>query len=152
MNFTALDLTWMQHALQLARLAETKGEVPIGAVLVHNNEIIAEGWNRPISSCDPTAHAEIIALRLGAQQLNNYRLNDTTLYVTLEPCAMCAGAIVHARLQRLVFAAPDPRAGAIGSVFNILEEKQLNHRVTYQHGLLHDECSMLLKNFFRNKR
>lgn len=152
MNTIHNDTFWLQHALKLAQAAESAGEVPVGAVLVANNEIIAEGWNRPISSCDPTAHAEIIALRLGAAKLGNYRLMDTTLYVTLEPCAMCAGAMVHARIKRLVFGSYDPRAGAVGSVFNILEEKQLNHRIDYSGGLLDEECSVLLKNFFKAKR
>jgi tRNA(adenine34) deaminase len=146
------DIYWLQHALQLAKQAETAGEVPVGAVLVLDDQIISEGWNRPITTCDPTAHAEIIALREGAKQLNNYRLLNTTLYVTLEPCAMCASAIVHARVQRVVFGAYDPRAGAAGSVFNIFAAKQLNHQVNYTGGILTDECSTLLKNFFQQKR
>jgi tRNA(adenine34) deaminase len=146
------DIFWLRHALQLAEQARTAGEVPVGAVLVREEKIIGEGWNQPISARDPTAHAEIIALRQGAQFLDNYRLLNTTLYVTLEPCAMCAGAMVHARISRLVFGATDPRAGAAGSVFNIIEEKKLNHQVIYLGGVLGAECSALLKNFFQAKR
>jgi tRNA(adenine34) deaminase len=146
------DIFWLQHALQLAKQAEVAGEVPIGAVLVLDNKIIGEGWNRPITSCDPTAHAEVIALRAGAKRLNNYRLLNTTLYVTLEPCAMCAGAIVYARVNRLVFGTFDPRAGAVGSVFNILQEERLNHRVDFTSGVLQEECSAMLKSFFKKKR
>ncbi len=146
------DIAWLQHALQLAKQAEAAGEVPVGAVLVLDNQILSEGWNQPITTCDPTAHAEIIALRQGAKQLSNYRLLNTTLYVTLEPCAMCASAIVHARVQRVVFGAYDPRAGAAGSVFNIFTEKKLNHLVDYTGGVLEKECSELLKKFFQQKR
>lgn len=146
------DLKYMQRALELAREAQINGEVPIGAVLVHNNEIIAKTYNQPIKQCDPTAHAEILALRLGAQKLDNYRLLDTTLYVTLEPCAMCASALVHARVKRLVFATADPKAGAVISHFNLFDSLVLNHRVQYEHGLLADESSELLKTFFKARR
>src|SRR5512145_1042511 len=122
------DQHFMRRALALAREAEVAGEVPVGAVLVRDATIVGEGWNRPLTSCDPTAHAEIVALRAGAQTLGSYRLTDTTLYVTLEPCAMCAGAMVHARVRRLVFAAADPRAGAAGTVFNLVQHSSLNHR------------------------
>ena len=146
------DLHYMQHALELAREAQASGEVPIGALLVHNNEIIATAYNQPIIKCDPTAHAEILALREGAQKLENYRLLDTTLYVTLEPCAMCAAALVHARVKRLVFATADPKAGAVISHFNLLDSPILNHKVAWEQGVLADEASELLKIFFRAKR
>ena len=123
-----VDRLFMARALELAREAERAGEVPVGAVVVKDGVIVGEGWNRPISTHDPSAHAEMIAMRAAAQALENYRLLDTTLYVTLEPCAMCAGAMVHARVSRLVYAATDPRAGAAGSVFNILQHTALNHR------------------------
>lgn len=142
----------MSHALDLAREAERAGEVPVGAVIVKDGAIVGEGWNRPIGTHDPTAHAEIIALRAAARTLGTYRLLDTTLYVTLEPCAMCAGAMVHARVKRLVFAARDPRAGAAGSVFNIVQHEALNHRLTVEGGILADECSALLRGFFLARR
>jgi tRNA(adenine34) deaminase len=149
---SAADLYFMSHALQLAREAERAGEVPVGAVVVKDGAIVGEGWNRPISTNDPTAHAEIVALRAAAQALGTYRLLDTTLYVTLEPCAMCAGAMVHARVKRLVFAAKDPRAGAAGSVFDIVQHDALNHRLTAEGGILADECSALLRGFFLVRR
>lgn len=148
----ATDSDWMQHALTLADRAQQEGEVPVGAVLVLNGELIAEGWNRPIAAHDPTAHAEIMALRAGAAKLGNYRLNDTTLYVTLEPCVMCAGAMVHARIRRLVYGASDPKAGAIQSVFNILDSTRLNHRVEHAGGLLAEECGGMLSRFFEARR
>ncbi len=146
------DLKWMQHALALAQRAADEGEVPVGAVLVKDNQMIAEGWNRPIASHDPTAHAEIMTLRAGAAQLQNYRLGDTTLYVTLEPCAMCAGAIIHARVARLVFGAHDPKGGAAGSVFTVLPGDQLNHRVICEKGLLATPCGDILSSFFAARR
>ena len=146
------DIDWMQYALRLAERAEQEGEVPVGAVLVLNDEIIGEGWNRPIAAHDPTAHAEVMALRAGAAKMGNYRLNDTTLYVTLEPCVMCAGAMVHARIKRLVFGASDPKSGAIVSVFNILDSARLNHRVEYVSGILSDECGGMLSQFFEARR
>lgn len=146
------DTDWMQYALKLAERAQQEGEVPVGAVLVLNDEIIGAGWNRPIAAHDPTAHAEIMALRAGAEKLGNYRLNNTTLYVTLEPCVMCAGAMVHARIKRLVFGASDPKAGAIKSVFNILDSARLNHRVEYVGGILSDECGAMLSRFFEARR
>lgn len=152
MSENLIDLQFMQHALQLAAHAEKQGEVPIGAVLVKNNEIIAEGYNQPIATNDPTAHAEIIALRTAAQQLKNYRLIDTTLYVTLEPCAMCVGALIHARIQRLVFGAFDPRAGAVKSVFPLIDSPHFNHQISWQGGLLSDACSTVLKEFFQSRR
>ena len=149
---TGNDEYWMRRALELAERAQAQGEVPVGAVLVMGEDCIAEGWNRSISAHDPSAHAEITALRTAASNLQNYRLPGTTLYVTLEPCAMCAGAIVLARIKRLVYAAADPRTGAAGSVFNILQTGQLNHRVELTGGILEQESAMLLQTFFRNRR
>lgn len=146
------DVVFMTRALELARAAEGAGEVPVGAVVVHDGRVVGEGSNRPISGRDPTAHAEIVALRAAAQTLGSYRLIDTTLYVTLEPCAMCAGAMVHARVKRLVFAARDPRAGAAGSVFNIVSHPALNHSIECAEGVLDAECSGLLRDFFRARR
>ncbi len=142
----------MSRALELARRAEADGEVPVGAVIVRDDSIVAEGWNRPIGTCDPTAHAEIVALRAAGEILRTYRLTDTTLYVTLEPCAMCASAMVHARVKRLVFGALDPRAGAAGSVFNIVQHASLNHRVECTGGVLSGDCSALLRQFFVARR
>ncbi|MFK5985961.1 MAG: tRNA adenosine(34) deaminase TadA [Pseudomonadota bacterium] len=146
------DKYWMQYALQQARLAEQQDEVPIGAVLVKDNEIIASGYNQPIKNVDPTAHAEIICLRNAAIILNNYRLPDTTLYVSLEPCAMCAGAIIQARVKRLVYGAYEPRSGAIKSVFKIFDQSQLNHKVATTAGILEKESANLLRIFFKQKR
>jgi tRNA(adenine34) deaminase len=146
------DQYWMQRALELARQAEKMGEVPVGAVLVLNNECVAEAWNQPIAARDPTAHAEMLALRQAGQKLGNYRLNGTTLYVTLEPCTMCAGAIIHARVARVVFGATDPRAGAGGSVFQILDSDNLNHRVQITGGVLESACTRILQDFFKKKR
>lgn len=142
----------MSRALELARMAQDAGEVPVGAVIVKEGSIIAEGWNRPIGTSDPTAHAEIIALREAARALDTYRLLDTTLYVTLEPCAMCAGAMVHARVRRVVYGATDPRAGAAGSVFNIVQHAALNHRVELTGGVQAEECGALLRGFFLARR
>lgn len=151
-DFTEFDHHCMQRAFELAATAEEKGEVPVGAVLVKDGEVIAEGFNQPILNHDPTAHAEMVALRVAGQMLENYRLVDTTLYVTLEPCAMCAMAMVHARVSRVVFATTDPRTGAAGSVINILQNPSFNHQCTTESGLLQEECSGQLKRFFRNKR
>jgi len=142
----------MRRALELARSAEQAGEVPVGAVLVKDEEIIAEGWNCPISTNDPTAHAEIIALRAGGLALNNYRLVDSTLYVTLEPCAMCMTAIVHARVKRLVFGAYDPKRGAVCNALQLADAGFLNHKVEWTGGVLEEECSALLKAFFKGRR
>ena len=147
-----LDTTFMTRALDLARIAEAAGEVPVGAVIAREGKILAEGWNRPISTRDPTAHAEIVALREAGRVLETYRLSDTTLYVTLEPCPMCAGAMVHARVRRLVFAATDPRAGAAGTVFNIVQHPALNHRIECTSGVLAGECGSLLRKFFVARR
>jgi tRNA(adenine34) deaminase len=146
------DSKFMRRALELARNAEAAGEVPVGAVVVRDGEVVAEGWNRPISSCDPTAHAEIIALRAAGAALGTYRLTDTTLYVTLEPCPMCAGAMVHARVRRLVYGATDPRAGAAGTVFNIIQHPALNHRIACTGGVLAEDCATQLRDFFVARR
>ncbi len=151
-QFSADDVKWMQHALQLAKVAQQQQEVPVGAVLVSGNEFIAEGWNCPIGTLDATAHAEIMALREGAKKIKNYRLVNTTLYVTLEPCLMCVGALVHARVSRVVFGAFEPKTGAVDSAFQLRDALQLNHRIEYQGGLLAGECSEMLKNFFRERR
>jgi tRNA(adenine34) deaminase len=149
---TSTDALFMLRALELARTAEAAGEVPVGAVVVKDGAIIGEGWNRPITTRDPSAHAEMIAMRAAAHALGNYRLLDTTLYVTLEPCAMCAGAMVHARVKRLVYAATDPRAGAAGSVFNIVQHAALNHRLEVCGGLMAEECGTVLRTFFTSRR
>ena len=146
------DSRFMARALDLAREAERAGEVPVGAVIVKDDAIVGEGWNRPISTNDPTAHAEIVALRNAARRLGTYRLLDTTLYVTLEPCPMCAGAMVHARVKRLVYAATDPRAGAAGTIFNVVQHPSLNHRVECEAGLMAEECGTLLRAFFQGRR
>jgi tRNA(adenine34) deaminase len=150
------DLDPLRAALAEARAAELAGEVPVGALIVHQNEIIARGQNRVLRDHDPTAHAEIVALRAAARHVENYRLpqedGGCTLYTTLEPCAMCAGAILHARVARLVYAAPDPKAGACGSVLAVLNHPQLNHQVEVVSGLLAEECGALLTNFFRQRR
>ncbi len=143
---------WMRHALTLAKRAWDEGEVPVGAVLVHNNQVIGEGWNRPIGRHDPTAHAEIMALRQGGAVLQNYRLIDTTLYVTLEPCVMCAGAMVHSRIGQLVFGARDAKTGAAGSLIDVLHHPGMNHRVDIIEGVLSDDCAALLSDFFRHRR
>lgn len=146
------DEKWMQHALVLAARAERAGEVPIGAVLVFDDALLAEGWNQPIFARDPTAHAEIVALRSAAARLGNYRLPGSTLYVTLEPCAMCAGAIVHARVARVVYGAADSHSGAGGSVFNLLAAPALNHRADVVAGVLGEVCGQQLRAFFKQKR
>ena len=146
------DVDFMRIALEAARGAQAAGEVPVGAVLVRGDEVIATGANRPISGCDPTAHAEIEALRAGGRALGSYRLNDTTLYVTLEPCVMCASAIVHARVARLVFGAWDSKAGAAGSTANVVTFPAMNHRVDVFGGVLVEECGPLLTDFFAARR
>ncbi len=150
--FTERDHYWMQRAIQLAEQAAQAGEVPIGALLVLNDEVVGEGYNRPIREHDPTAHAEIVALRDAASRIGNYRLLDTTLYVTLEPCMMCAGAMVHARIKKLIYGATDPKAGAVVSKVNLLEQTFLNHRVEHAGGLLSDTCGHLLSQFFKCRR
>ena len=146
------DEDFLRAAISAALEAQASGEVPVGAVIVRAGEIIATGRNRVITDHDPTAHAEIVALRAAGLVLGNYRLENCELYTTLEPCAMCAGAILHARIRRLVYAAPDPKAGACGSVLSVLNHPQLNHRVNVTSGLLADECGAMLTNFFRSRR
>lgn len=152
MTDLAIDQHWMRRALDLAAAGAAAGEVPVGCVIVHAGEVIGAGWNRPIGAHDPTAHAEIVALRAAAQRLTNYRLIDTTLYVTLEPCVMCVGAMVHARVGRLVYGAPDPKTGAVESAFRLLEVDLHNHRVAVTGGVLADQCGVLLRDFFRARR
>jgi tRNA(adenine34) deaminase len=142
----------MRAALSLAQHARDAGEVPVGAVVVKDGEIIGRGFNQPITSSDPTSHAEIIALREAAAKLRNYRLVDCELYVTLEPCMMCVGAMLHARLKRVVFGAADPKTGACGSVVNLPAEERLNHHADFEGGVLADECGEMLRAFFREKR
>lgn len=146
------DEAWMRHAIRLAQRAEQQGEVPVGAVLVLNDRCLAEGWNQPIQTCDATAHAEIVALRQAGQQLQNYRLLDTTLYVTLEPCVMCMGAIAHARVKRLVFGAYDPKRGAVCHALQLSDAAFLNHRVAWSGGILEQSCAELLSDFFKARR
>ncbi len=147
------DIAFMKRALELARRAEQEGEVPVGAVLVRDGGIIGEGWNRPIGSSDPSAHAEIRALRDAGARVGNYRLPDTTLYVTLEPCPMCAGALIHARVARVVFGSYDPKGGAAGSVFDLLPpDERFNHRLECEGGVLAAECGELLRGFFQRRR
>ena len=142
----------MRLALEQAQLAQAQEEVPVGAVLVKDNQLISSGHNQPISGCDPSAHAEMVALRHAAIQLNNYRLNGTALYVTLEPCVMCLGAIIHARVERLVFATKDPRAGAVVSAFKLAEPGLFNHDIIWSEGVLQAECAAILTGFFKRKR
>ena len=151
-NQSEIDLKWMQYALQLAERAELADEVPVGAVLVKGDKMLAEGWNQPIGLCDPTAHAEIVALRAAGRALGNYRLCDTTLYVTLEPCVMCVGAITHARVERLVFGAPDPKRGAVESAFELMQPGKFNHHVACEGGVLVEPCAALLRAFFKRRR
>lgn len=146
------DKVWMRHALQLAEFATIQGEIPVGAVIVQAGECIAEGWNQSVLCHDPTAHAEIVALRKAAQFFKNYRLIDTTLYVTLEPCVMCAGAIIQARVKRVVFGAYDPKAGSAGSRFDILRDTRHNHQVECVSGILAEECGECLTSFFNQRR
>lgn len=146
------DQLFMREALGLAALAASQGEVPVGAVVVSQGAIVGRGFNRPITSNDPTSHAEIVALRDAAQHLNNYRLIDCTLYVTLEPCAMCVGAMLHARLARVVWGAPEPKSGACGSVINLPTEDKLNHHTTFAGGVLGEESKAILREFFRQRR
>ena len=145
------DALWMQLALEQARLAESQGEVPVGAVLVIGEALVAAGYNAPISGCDPSAHAEIAVLRKAAGQLHNYRLPTSTLYVTIEPCTMCMGAIIHSRVQRVVFGAREPRAGAVVSQLKLAEQDFYNHRVEVTEGVLADECGALVSSFFRSR-
>ena len=146
------DIQYMQEALAEARSAAATGEVPIGAVLVHEGQILARSGNRTIRDCDPTAHAEIVALREAARLLGNYRLADTTLYVTIEPCSMCSGAILQARVPRLVYGADDPKGGAVCSCFEILSHPRVNHQVEVTSGVLSAECAAIIQSFFAARR
>jgi tRNA(adenine34) deaminase len=139
-------------AIAEAKKAESAGEVPVGAIVVFNEAVVARGFNQPISSNDPTAHAEIIALREAGRTVGNYRLAGATIYCTVEPCMMCAGAMIHARIARLVFGTPDPRAGSAGSIYNVLTDPRLNHQVEVVSGIREDECATLLREFFARKR
>ncbi len=159
-RFVAIDLQpvpgedewFMRMALEEARRAGEEGEVPVGAILVSGGKVIGRGRNRPIALCDPTAHAEMLAIREGAAQARNYRLAGTTLYTTLEPCVMCAGALLQARVQRLVFGAEDSKAGAVKSLYGLLADDRLNHRVEVTSGVLEEECREILRRFFRERR
>lgn len=150
--FISSDERWMEEALALAECAANIGEVPVGAVVVLNDEIIGRGWNQVISGNDPTAHAEVVALRDAAQRLNNYRLVGASLYVTIEPCSMCAGAIVHSRVERVVFGTTEPKAGAVVSQNTFFDQPFLNHCVSWQGGVLADRCSERISRFFRERR
>ncbi len=147
-----LDQKWMAYALSLAEQAEAANEIPVGAVLVKDNRVVAEGWNLSIANHDACGHAEIRALREGGKEIQNYRLIDCTLYVTLEPCPMCAGALVHARVKRLVYGAGDYKTGAAGSVFNLLENDKLNHQVEVTGGVLAEQCASKISDFFKRRR
>jgi len=142
----------MRHAIRLAERAERQGEVPVGAIVVRDNQCIAEGWNVPIGSHDPTAHAEVVAMRSAGVALENYRLTDATLYVTLEPCVMCIGAMSHARIKRLVFGAYDPKRGAVCNALSLTDASFLNHRISWDGGVLETECSEMLRDFFKARR
>ncbi|QWD78498.1 tRNA adenosine(34) deaminase TadA [Polynucleobacter sp. MWH-Svant-W18] len=152
MSQAELDRQFMQQALEQANLAALAGEVPVGAVLVRNGQVISKGFNQPITHHDPSAHAEMLALRQAALSEKNYRLPGTTLYVTLEPCVMCAGAILHARVERIVFGATDPKTGAAGSVLDVFSSKQINHQTTAEGGVMGEECGQLLRDFFKERR
>ncbi len=146
------DIEFMRRAIALAEQAAAVGEVPVGALVVKDGEIIAEGYNQPITSCDPTGHAEIIALRNASTALQNYRLSGCDLYVTIEPCTMCVGAMIHARIGKIVFGAPEPRAGALESQLRLMDENHYNHSITWQGGVLAEECGEIISSFFRRKR
>jgi len=149
---TEEDIHWMKHALMLADKAESIGEVPVGACVVLNGEVIGEGYNSPITDNDPSAHAEMRAVKEAAERVENYRLIDATLYVTLEPCSMCAGMLVHARVKKVVFGAKDAKTGAAGSVMNLLQHPALNHQIDVVSGVLADDCANKLSDFFRKRR
>lgn len=143
---------FMQHAYDLAKSAESKGEVPVAAIVVHDGLIIGQAYNQPIAKCDPTAHAEILAMREAGKYLHNYRLLDCTLYVTLEPCIMCAGAMVHARIKELIFGAYDPKAGAVTDAFELFDDPSINHEIQWKGGVMEPQCGELLKDFFDKRR
>ncbi|MEI6183461.1 MAG: tRNA adenosine(34) deaminase TadA [Polynucleobacter sp.] len=152
MKQAELDRQFMEQALEQAGLAALAGEVPVGAVIVRNGEVISKGFNQPITNHDPSAHAEILALRDAALSAENYRLPGTTLYVTLEPCIMCAGAMLHARVDRIVYGAADPKTGAAGSVLDVFSSKQINHQTVIEGGMMAQECAQLLRDFFKERR
>jgi tRNA(adenine34) deaminase len=152
MNQAELDHQFMRQAIEQAQLAAVAGEVPVGAVLVRDGQVIAQAFNKPIGNHDPSAHAEILALREAAETEENYRLPGSTLYVTLEPCVMCSGAILHARVDRVVFGAPDPKTGAAGSVLDVFSSKQINHQTSVEGGVMSEECGQLLRSFFKERR
>jgi tRNA(adenine34) deaminase len=149
---TACDELWMEEALRCAQHALETGEVPVGAVVVRDSQIVGRGWNRNLTASDPTAHAEVIALREAASSLGNHRLGDCELFATIEPCAMCAGAMVHARLKRLVYGADDPKAGAVQSVLQVLNHPRLNHQMEVRSGVLAEKCVQILRVFFKQRR
>jgi tRNA(adenine34) deaminase len=152
MTQAELDHQFMQQAIEQAQLAALEGEVPVGAVLVRDGKVISKAFNQPITHHDPSAHAEMLALRAAAKAEENYRLPGSTLYVTLEPCTMCAGAMLHARLDRVVYGAPDPKTGAAGSVLDVFSSKQINHQTTVEGGVMGEECGQLLRSFFKERR
>jgi len=152
MNQAELDREFMEQALEQAGLAALAGEVPVGAVIVRNGEVIARSFNQPITNHDPSAHAEMLALRQAALSAENYRLPGTTLYVTLEPCIMCAGAMLHARVDRVVYGATDPKTGAAGSILDVFSSKKINHQTVIEGGTMAEECGQLLRDFFKERR
>ena len=152
MKQAELDRQFMQQALEQAQLAALAGEVPVGAVIVRDGKIISKAFNKPITNHDPSAHAEMLALRQAALSEENYRLPGATLYVTLEPCTMCAGAMLHARVDRIVYGAADPKTGAAGSVLDVFSSKQINHQTTIEGGMMGEECGQLLRDFFKGRR
>jgi tRNA(adenine34) deaminase len=152
MTQAELDQQYMHMAIEQAQLAAQSGEVPVGAVLVKDGQVISKAFNKPIANHDPSAHAEMLALRQAALAEENYRIPGSTLYVTLEPCAMCSGAILHARIDRVVYGAPDPKTGAAGSVLDIFASKQINHQTSVEGGIMSEECGQLLRDFFKGRR
>ena len=152
MKQVELDRQFMQQALEQAELAALAGEVPVGAVIVRDGEVISKAFNKPITNHDPSAHTEMLALRQAALAEENYRLPGTTLYVTLEPCTMCSGAMLHARVDRIVFGAKDPKTGAAGSVLDVFSSKQINHQTVIEGGMMAEECGQLLRDFFKERR
>jgi len=152
MTQAELDQQYMRIAIEQAQLAAQSGEVPVGAVLVRDGQVISKAFNKPIANQDPSAHAEILALREAALSEENYRIPGTTLYVTLEPCAMCSGAMLHARVSRVVYGAPDPKTGAAGSVLDLFASKQINHQTSVEGGIMSEECGQLLREFFKGRR
>ncbi|NMP31078.1 tRNA adenosine(34) deaminase TadA [Thalassotalea sp. M1531] len=151
-EFSALDHKFMSRAIELAQIAESHNEIPVGAVVVYHGEIIGEGYNRSIMDNDPSAHAEMMAIRQAGKNIANYRLIDCTLYVTLEPCPMCAGLLVHSRIDKVIFATKDEKTGAAGSVFNLTQHEKLNHQINVNEGLMQAECATMLSNFFKRRR